>query len=112
MRRLLVLAVAAAVGAALAIPALAATKSVTVGDNFFVRDGGVPTVTVMRNDTVKWRFTGDRPHNVTVKRGPAKFHSKTKRRGSYSKKLTRRGLYTLYCTIHGAGDQSMKLRVR
>ena len=29
-----------------AAPALAATKRVKVGDNYFVRDGGVPTVTV------------------------------------------------------------------
>jgi plastocyanin len=112
MRRLLILVPVAVVCGALAIPALAATKSVKVGDDFFVRDGGVPTVTVKKNDTVKWNFVGDSPHNVTVKSGPTKFHSKTMSSGSFSKKLTKKGLYTLYCTIHGQAAQSMKLRVK
>jgi plastocyanin len=114
MRRPLVLLTAAAMTAtaAVAVPALAATKSVKVGDNFFVTKSGVPTVTVKKNDTVKWNFTGDKQHNVTVKSGPSKFHSKDMKSGSYSKKLTKKGLYTLYCTIHGQGDQSMKLRVK
>jgi plastocyanin len=93
-----------------AIPALAATKSVKVGDNYFVRDSGVPTVTVKKNDTVKWNFAGDKPHNVTVTKGPAKFKSTTKSSGSYSKKVTKAGLYTIVCTIHDG--QSMKLRVK
>ena len=113
MRRPLVLLTAAAIAtAAVAVPALAATKSVKVGDDFFVKDGGVPTVTVKKNDTVKWNFAGDRPHNVTVKSGPVKFKSKTMSSGSYSKKVTRKGLYTIYCTIHGQSAQSMKLRVK
>jgi plastocyanin len=112
MRRLLILIPIAAVSAVPAIPAFAATRSVKVGDDYFVRDRGVPTVTVKKGDTVRWRFAGKAPHNVTVKSGPARFGSKTMTRGSYAKKLTRRGLYTIYCTIHGAGDQSMKLRVR
>jgi plastocyanin len=112
MRRLLILVPIALVSAVFAIPALAATKSVKVGDNFYVKDGGVPTVTVKKGDTVKWNFTGNAPHNVTVKSGPTKFHSKTMSSGSFSKKFTKKGLYTLYCTIHGAGDQSMKLRVK
>ncbi len=113
MRRPLALLTAAAIAtAAVAVPALAATKSVKVGDDFFVKDGGVPTVTVKKNDTVKWNFIGDSPHNVTVKSGPVKFKSKTMTSGSYSKKVTRKGLYTIYCTIHGQSDQSMKLRVK
>lgn len=113
MRRPLVLVTAAAIAtAAVAVPALAATKSVKVGDDFFVKDGGVPTVTVKKNDTVKWNFIGDSPHNVTVKSGPVKFKSKTMSSGSYSKKVTRKGLYTIYCTIHGQSAQSMKLRVK
>ena len=113
MRRPLVLLTAAAIAtAAVAVPALAATKSVKVGDDFFVKDGGVPTVTVKKNDTVKWNFIGDSPHNVTVKSGPTKFKSKTMSSGSYSKKVTKKGLYTIYCTIHGQSAQSMKLRVK
>jgi hypothetical protein len=35
------------------VPALVATRSVKVDGNYYVRDGGVPTVTVRRNDTVR-----------------------------------------------------------
>ena len=115
MRRPVVLLTATATAiaaAAVAVPALAATKTVKVGDNYFVKGSGVPTVTVKKNDTVKWNFAGDRPHNVVVKSGPAKFRSKTMESGSYSKKLTKKGLYTIICEIHGQSDQSMKLRVK
>jgi len=112
MRRPLVLLAVPVLLAALAIPALAATKTVKVGDNYFVRDGGVPTVTVKKNDTVRWAFTGERPHNVKVKSGPVRFTSPTRSTGVFRKKMTRAGTYVLYCTIHGQSDQSMKLRVR
>ena len=46
MRKLIVIVLALAVAAALAATALAATKSVKVGDNYFVRSSGVPTVSV------------------------------------------------------------------
>ena len=121
MRKIVVLALLIAVvaTASLAVPAMssptatsAATTSVKVGDNYFVRRSGVPTVTVSRGTTVRWLFSGRRTHNVDVSRGPVKFSSPIKRRGSYSKKLTRKGTYTIICTIHGASDQSMKLVVR
>lgn len=111
MRKLLVGIIAATTLCALAATALAATKTVKIGDNYFVRSKGVPTVTVSLNTTVKWNFSGDSTHNATVSKGPVKFHSPTKSSGSYSKKLTRRGTYTIYCSIHGAGDQKMKLVV-
>ena len=112
MRRLLVVLSVPAVAAVFAIPALAATKTVKVGANYFVRDGGVPTVTVKKNDTVRWSFVGDRPHNVKVKSGPVKFTSPEKTSGVFRKKMTRAGLYRIYCEIHGESDQSMKLRVK
>jgi plastocyanin len=112
MRKLLVVAIAVAALCAFAATALAATRSVKVGDNYFVRSKGVPTVTVSRNTTVKWNFSGDSPHNVTVSKGPVKFNSPTKSSGTYRKKLTRRGTYTISCSIHGAGDQKMKLIVK
>ncbi len=114
MRRPVVLltaaATTAAATAAVATAAFAATKAVKVGDNYFVRNSGVPTVTVKKNDTVRWNFAGKKPHNVTVTKGPVKFKSTDKRSGSYSKKVTRAGLYTIVCTIHEG--QSMKLRVK
>jgi plastocyanin len=112
MRKLPVLLAVPAVAAALAIPALAATKSVKVGDNWFVTKKGVPTVTARVGDTVRWRFIWKAPHNVTVTRGPVRFRSATKSSGSYAQKLKKAGTYRIICTIHGAKDQSMVLKVR
>lgn len=99
-----------AVAGAVAIPALAATSSIKVGDNYFVKDGGAK-VTVKKGTTVKWSFKGRSVHNVTVKSGPAKFHSKNVSSGTYSRKLTKAGTYKIYCTIHGAA-MSMTLVVK
>jgi plastocyanin len=112
MRKLIVLALAACVLAALATTALAATKSVKVGDDYYVRPSGVPKVTVSKGTTVKWRFVGDSPHSVTVSKGPVKFNSGVKASGTYRKKMKKRGTYTIYCTIHGASNQKMKLIVK
>ena len=105
---------AAAVAAAFTAQAPAAgTKSVKVGDNYYVRASGVPTVTVSKGTTVRWNFAGRAPHNVTVKSGPVKFRSGNKLHGAtYTKKLSKKGTYRIYCSIHGAQDQSMKLVVR
>ena len=111
MRKLLVLALAAAVLAVVATQALAAS-SIKVGDNYFVRPSGVPTVTVKKGTTVTWRFVGSNFHTVVVRSGPVKFRSGAKSSGTYKKKLTRAGTYRIYCSIHGAKDQSMKLVVK
>jgi plastocyanin len=112
MRKLIALALVVGCLGVLATVAMAATKSVKVGDNYYVRSRGVPTVTVSKGTTVKWRFRGINPHSVTVKKGPAKFNSGVRNGGSYRKKLKRRGTYTIYCTVHGARDQRMKLVVK
>ncbi len=103
-----------AIVAGLLVPttALAATKRVSVGDNWFVRKSGVPTVTVNTGDKVTWVWTGRSLHNVTVTKGPAKFRSSSQTSGRYSKRVSRGGRYTIVCTVHGASDQSMKLVVR
>jgi plastocyanin len=113
MRRLLPIVLLAALAGTLLIaaPALSKRKSVEVDDNYFVRKGSPPTVSVNRNDTVKWEWEGRNPHNVTVKSGPVKFHSRTQRSGDYSKKMTRRGTYKIVCTIH-VPNMRMTLRVR
>ena len=113
MRKLLVLIVlvVAAMTAVFAGSATSATR-VNVGDNFFVRSSGVPTVTVSKGTRVKWVWTGDNLHNVKVASGPAKFGSSTKSRGSYTKRVRKRGTYTIVCTVHGGRDQKMKLVVR
>ena len=43
---------------------------------------------------------GKAPHDVTVTRGPRKFHSPTQTSGTYSKKLRKRGTYRYICTVH------------
>jgi plastocyanin len=114
VRRLLVVLVLTGMlaAAALAIPALAATRSVRIGDNYFVRSRGVPTVTVRRGTVVRWVWKGKSIHNVTVTRGPRKFRSPTKRKGTFSVRVIRLGTYRIVCTIHGAADQSMVLKVK
>jgi plastocyanin len=112
MRKLIVLATVAVASAAIAVPAFAATKTVKVGDVWFISKAkNHGTVTAQVGDTVKWTWTGKFPHNVTVSKGPVKFKSKTQMAGTYSKKVTKAGTYTIYCTVHGAKAQSMTLKV-
>ena len=114
MRKLLALSVLAAVAAVPALYAGSATSAtrVNVGDNYFVRPSGVPTVTVSKGTKVRWVWTGRDPHNVKVASGPARFGSSTMSSGSFSKKLRKRGKYTIICTVHGGSDQKMKLVVK
>jgi plastocyanin len=111
MRKFLVLAAVAVCSAALAVPAFAATKSVKIGDVFYVKKGAKnPTVSVKAGTTVKWVWTGKTPHNVTVKSGPTKFASKIQTKGSFSQKL-KKGTYKIFCSVHGAAAQSMTIKV-
>jgi plastocyanin len=103
--RFALLAAVLALGAAFAVPALAAkvhSRTVKVGDFFFVRDSNhAPTVHVAPNTVVRWKFVGSVAHNVTVDSGPVKFHSHDMDTGTFSKKLREQGTYTIECTIHG-----------
>jgi len=93
--------------AAFGVPALAArshhhSRTVKVGDFFFVKDSNhTPTVHVARNTVVKWKFVGDSEHNVTVDSGPVKFHSRDMDSGVFKKKVRKAGTYLIECTIHG-----------
>ena len=112
MRKLLPLALLAGLIAtlALAVPALSKTKSVEVDDDYFVHEGKPRTVTVHKGDKVEWEWEGVNLHNVTVKKGPVKFHSRTKTSGTFEKKLKTVGTYKIVCTIH-APDMRMTLKV-
>jgi plastocyanin len=110
MRKLLVAALVVALSAIFTSQAFAA-RSVKIGDDYFVRKGSKPTVTVSKGTRVTWRWTGSEFHNVSVTRGPAKFRSDLKSSGRFSRKLRKRGTYKLVCTIHQPG-MAMTLKVR
>jgi plastocyanin len=96
---------AVAAATAFAIPSPAATV-VRVDDDVFRPS----SVTVRKGTVVRWRWVGDNPHNVTVRRGPVRFRSATKESGTYRKRMRRRGTYRIVCTVHSGMD--MRLRVR
>jgi plastocyanin len=100
MRKPLIALTVAALAGILSPQAFGATRNVSLGDDWFVRDARPTTVTVDRGDTVRWRWTGRNSHNVQVQRGPARFQSSVKRSGTYSKRLRRRGTYRIVCSIH------------
>jgi plastocyanin len=94
-----------------AAPAAAAPRTVNVGDDWFVRDGSPPTVTVSKGKRVRWRWVGRDLHNVVVQSGPRRFQSPLKRSGTYRKKMRKRGTYRIVCSIHQP-DMRMTLVVR
>jgi plastocyanin len=94
----------------LAAPAAAATKNVKVGDDYFVKSGKPRTVTVSKGTTVKWNWKGSDQHNVVVQKGPKKFQSALKTKGSFKRTLKKRGTYKIICSIH-APDMRMTIRV-
>ena len=110
MRKLLVAALVIAFTATLASQALAA-RTVSVGDDYFVRRGDPPTVSVSKGTKVTWRWVGRDLHNVAVTRGPRKFRSSYKEDGTFSRRMRVRGTYRIVCTIHQP-DMAMTLRVR
>ena len=108
MRKLFVVV---AITAAAAAPAYAASKTVKIGDDWFVKPGN-GNATVTKGTQVTWKNTGDSPHNVKVTKGPVKFSSSTLLPGKrYTRTMRKRGTYTIICTIHGS-KQKMTLRVK
>ena len=94
----------------LAAPAAAATKNVKVGDDFFVKSGKPRTVAVAKGTTVKWNWKGSDQHNIVVQKGPKTFQSALKSKGSFQRKLKKRGTYKIICSIQ-APDMRMTLKV-
>jgi plastocyanin len=113
VRKLLFLALLVAAAGLMAVFSSAAPSAtrVNIGDNYFVRPSGVPTVTVSKGTRVRWVWTGESLHNVKVKRGPAKFESPRMTSGRWSKVVRKRGTYTIICEVHSGRDQKMKLVV-
>ena len=99
MRKLVCLGIVVAFAAVPAVSAMAArpTKTVTVGNYFFK----AKKMTIRRGTRVTWKWHSfGIKHNVTVTRGPVKFHSRNLGGGTFSKVLTRKGTYHLICTLH------------
>ncbi|MEI7559277.1 MAG: hypothetical protein WCJ63_01685 [Actinomycetes bacterium] len=101
MRRVSIFFAALAVAAVLAVPAFASTTK-TVNWTF-----GVKTVSIKKNDTVKWSWSGSMIHNV---KGPGVSTSTTKN-GSASRKFTAKGTFTYICSVHGASAQKTTVKV-
>jgi plastocyanin len=103
-RRLVLVTVVIAGPSVSAVAALAASgRQVKLKDSYFT----TTHLTIHRGTRVTWKWAGVLPHNIFVSRGPAKFSSRTQVTGSYSHAFTKRGTYSLYCTIH----QKMRMTV-
>jgi len=109
--------IAALAGAVLisAVPAQgAATKTVTLGDNYFAPK----TLKVKRGTTVTWKWPGFEQagdvHDLKLKSGPKgvkKFHSEAASTDySFKRKLKVAGTYKLVCTLHHEMRMTIKVR--
>jgi plastocyanin len=88
-----------AVAGALAAGAIAETKGVDVKDDRFSPD----TRTIDVDDSVKWTWKGENPHNVTwtsVPSGESKKGKSTRTEGTYTRTFDKAGKYRYSCTIH------------
>lgn len=111
MRKLLLVPALAATALATTVPPALSAREITVGDNYFVTPTGVPKVTVSKGTKVEWVWKKRTLHDVKAVKGPSKFGSDPQKGGSYTKKMKKKGTYTIICTIHGGSDQKMKLVV-
>ena len=113
MKNILAAVAVTGIAAVAAIPAFAGTKTIKVGDNYFVRDGGRPTVTISKGSSLKFVWRGHAPHNIIKKKGPGgRINSGVKQTGTFTHKFTRGGTYVLYCSIHGLSDMGLTVKVR
>jgi plastocyanin len=108
MKRLIAVLVAVGlVAAAIAVPAFAATKTVKVGPQMSF---GPSKLTIKKNDTVKFQWTGKLSHNVVITKGPTKGKiSGLRTKGTVSRKFTKAGSYTIVCQVHA--NMVLKLKV-
>ena len=81
-------------------------KSAKIGDNYFRPH----KITINKGTTVTWNWKGFLQHNVHVKKGPSKFHSRSQVAGTFSHVFTKRGTYHLYCTLHPFMTETIVVR--
>lgn len=84
--------------------ALAATRTVTVGNDVFAPK----SVTVARGDTVRWVWRSrGRRHNVA---SPAFGDSGNHRHGTFAVRFTRAGSYRYFCYLHDGMSGTVVVR--
>jgi plastocyanin len=107
MRKLIaLLAVTVVIAGIAAAVALAKTKSVGMGDNYFFNGA----VTIHKGSAVHWHWSNtENLHNVVSKKG-VRFHSKTGHSGSFTYTFRKKGTFTIICTKHSA-VMRMKVKV-
>jgi plastocyanin len=106
MRKLLIPVLAIAALGFGAATASSSGTTVRLKDDYFTPK----STSVAKGGTVTFRWSGKHAHNLMVQSGPTKFSVSPRTSGTYHKKFTRKGTYTLICSIHSG--MSMKLRVR
>jgi plastocyanin len=111
MRRSVLILVAVTVVAATAAAADAATRAIKVADNYYVRAGRAPILTVQRDDVIVWSFVGQRAHTVHSADKRMPFQSRPMTSGRFTRKMTEAGTFTIFCDIHGRDKMSMTLNV-
>jgi plastocyanin len=96
MRKLLALVTVVALLATAAV-ALARTKSVGMGDNYFFNG----TVTIKKGSSVHWHWSKtENLHNVVSRAKGESFHSTTGHSGAVTHTFRHKGSFTIICTKH------------
>jgi len=89
----------------------AATKRVSVRDDFF----SPKRITIASGDRVKWTWREDNDHNVRFRKVPKGVSktpgSRTKFSGTFTRKFRKRGTYRYVCTIHEALGMTGSVKV-
>lgn len=102
-RRLLALAGAAALLAAVVAPVAGPSASAATGKSVVVRNikFNPGSLTIARGSTVTWRFDDETTKHNVISRGAKRFkNSPVKGSGTYSVRFTRRGIYRYVCSLH------------
>lgn len=99
----------ATVIAFLLLAASANAKTIKIGDDWF----GSPStelISAKKGEKITFRWTGKRPHNAVVKKGPAKWNSGVKIKGKKSWTPPKKGKYKMVCTLHSGMDFTLRVR--
>jgi len=109
-RAVIPIALAALLLAALA-PAAAAprSKTVKVDDNFFAPD----SLSVKKGATVRFKWVGEREHNVVKSTGPGRYFQSDPMTGDgvlYKHRFKKAGRYKLVCSLHNRMKMSLRVK--